>query len=170
MAGTRIYASLRTPRSRHRRADRGCSGHHQRRDHIPGAVVQVGHECECHMDRLLHILYLTQRHLLRPQRVRLPGARTAISLACISARLSDTLQPSMDIFVVNSMDSAFQLVFTFASLPIVLIPGFGSVPFAQYVRSHRDHHSPTDSRRTSQTPDFASRASLATPATTAEVR
>ena len=38
----------------------------------------------------------------------------------------------MDIFVVNSMDSAFQLIFTFASLPIVLIPGFGSIPFNEY--------------------------------------
>lgn len=94
-----------------------------------------------------------------------------LACASISVRLiAASIQPSMDIFVVNSMDSAFQLVFTFASLPIVLIPGFGSVPFSQYVRSHIPSCLRTDSRRTSQTPDFASQASLVTPTTTVEVR
>jgi len=39
--------------------------------------------------------------------------------------------PKMDIFIVNSMDSIFQLIFTLALFPIVMIPGFGGVPFNQ---------------------------------------
>jgi hypothetical protein len=35
--------------------------------------------------------------------------------------------PGMDIFVINSFGSFFQLLFTCVSLPIVLLPGFGSV-------------------------------------------
>jgi len=39
--------------------------------------------------------------------------------------------PKMDIFIVNSMDSIFQLIFTLALFPIVMIPGFGGIPFDQ---------------------------------------
>jgi len=38
----------------------------------------------------------------------------------------------MDIFVVNSMDSLFQLIFTLLFLPLVMVPGFGAVSFSDF--------------------------------------
>jgi len=40
--------------------------------------------------------------------------------------------PTMDIFVVNTMDSTFQMVFTLLFLPLVLVPGFGAVEFSHF--------------------------------------
>jgi len=37
-----------------------------------------------------------------------------------------SLQPKMDIFVVNSFDSFWQLIFSLLMFPLVLIPGFSS--------------------------------------------
>lgn len=38
----------------------------------------------------------------------------------------------MDIFVVNSMDSLFQLIFTLLFLPLVAVPGFGAIKFSDF--------------------------------------
>jgi hypothetical protein len=38
----------------------------------------------------------------------------------------------MDIFVVNSIDSLFQFIFTMLYLPLVAAPGFGAVPFDEF--------------------------------------
>eukprot|EP01087_Luapelamoeba_hula_P009606 TRINITY_DN2497_c0_g1_i1.p1 TRINITY_DN2497_c0_g1~~TRINITY_DN2497_c0_g1_i1.p1 ORF type:complete len:490 (+),score=76.24 TRINITY_DN2497_c0_g1_i1:159-1628(+) len=38
-------------------------------------------------------------------------------------------RPDMDIFVVNTMDSWFQMFFTLLYLPLVAAPGFGEIPF-----------------------------------------
>lgn len=39
--------------------------------------------------------------------------------------------PKMDIFIVNTFGSIFQLIFSFLLLPVVSIPGLGKVPFNQ---------------------------------------
>jgi len=41
-------------------------------------------------------------------------------------------RPDMDIFVVNSMDSLFQLMFTLLFLPLVAVPGFGAIEFSDF--------------------------------------
>ena len=38
----------------------------------------------------------------------------------------------LDVFVVNSMDSLFQCIFTFLFLPLIAIPGFGGVEFSDF--------------------------------------
>ena len=38
----------------------------------------------------------------------------------------------MDIFVVNSMDSLFQMIFTLLFLPLIAIPGFGAIEFSDF--------------------------------------
>src|SRR3954467_15581516 len=42
------------------------------------------------------------------------------------------VRPDMDIFVVNSMDSLFQLMFTLLFLPLIAVPGFGAIKFSDF--------------------------------------
>lgn len=57
-------------------------------------------------------------------------------LSCLPNAISFTLKedvfkdvPTMDIFMVNSMDSIWQLIFELLLFPLVCIPGFGGIPW-----------------------------------------
>jgi len=51
------------------------------------------------------------------------------AISFVLKELVFTEKPNMDIFVVNSFDSFWQLIFSILLFPLVLIPGFSSVSF-----------------------------------------